>query len=85
MALSCCKKSLALLRGIISKDVGDFYLKYLYVYRTKNKFKKYENVCENHDYCYAEMPNEDNQILKYNHGKINKSYISYLCRLRVFT
>ena len=21
------------------------------------------------DYCYAEMPNEDNKILKYNHGE----------------
>ena len=23
-------------------------------------------VCENHDYCYVEMPEEDNKILKYN-------------------
>ena len=25
-------------------------------------------VFENHDYCYVEMPKEDNKILKYNHG-----------------
>ena len=24
---------------------------------------------ENHDYCYVEMPEEDNKILKYNHGE----------------
>ena len=26
-------------------------------------------MCKNHDYCYKEIPNEDNKILKYNHGK----------------
>ena len=26
-------------------------------------------VYENHDYCYAEMPEEDNKILKCNHGE----------------
>ena len=24
---------------------------------------------KNHDYSYVEMPNEDNKILKYNHGE----------------
>ena len=24
-------------------------------------------MCNDHDYCYAEMPNEDNNILKYNY------------------
>ena len=28
-----------------------------------------ERVCNYHDYCYVEMPNEDNKILKYNHGE----------------
>ena len=27
------------------------------------------NVRKNHDYCYVEMPNEDNEILEYNHGE----------------
>ena len=27
------------------------------------------NVCENHDYCYVEMPKENNKVLKYNHGE----------------
>ena len=26
-------------------------------------------MCENHDYCYVEMPKENNKIIKYNHGK----------------
>ena len=26
-------------------------------------------MCENHDYCYVEMPEEDNKILKYNQGE----------------
>ena len=39
------------------------------MHRTKIKLKKHENVCENHDYCYVEMPRKDNKILKYNHGE----------------
>ena len=30
---------------------------------------KHEKVCNDHDYCYVEMPNEYNKILKYNHGE----------------
>ena len=41
----------------------------LHSYRTENKLKKYYNVCKNHDYCYVEMPKEDNKISKYIHGK----------------
>ena len=26
-------------------------------------------MCDNHDYCYVEMPEEDNKILKYNQGE----------------
>ena len=25
-----------------------------------------KKVCNDHDYCYIEIPNEDNKILKYN-------------------
>ena len=60
----------ALLRGIKSKYEGDFYcLNFVYLFRTKNKLKKQQNVCENHDYCYVEMPKKDNKMLKYNHGE----------------
>ena len=60
----------ALLKGITSKHDGDFYcLNCFHSYTTENKLKKHKNVCENHDYCYVEMPKEDNKIIKYNHGE----------------
>ena len=62
-------KSLStLLRGITGNNNGDFYcLNCFCSYTTENKLEKHKNVCENHDYCYVEMPKEDNKILKYNH------------------
>ena len=58
----------ALLSGITSNHDGDFYcLNCFHSYRTKEKLKKHERVCNNHDYCYVEMPIEDNKILIYNH------------------
>ena len=49
----------ALLRGITSNHKGDFNcLNCFHSYSTKN----------DRDY-YVEMPNEDNKILKCNHGK----------------
>ena len=54
----------ALLRGITSKHEGDFYcLNCFHSYITTEKPKKHKNVCENHDYCYVEMPEKDNEIL----------------------
>ena len=41
-----------------------FCLICLYSYGAKNKFKEHKNLCKNHDYCYIEMPKEEN-ILKY--------------------
>ena len=63
------KKLSALLKEIPSNHGGDFHcLNCFHSFRTKIKLKKHEDVCKNHDYCYAEMPKEDNEILKYNHG-----------------
>ena len=63
------KRFSALLRGIPSKHEGDFYcLNCFHSYSTKEKLKKYKNVCENHDYYYVEIPEKDYKILKYNHG-----------------
>ena len=60
----------ALLTGISSTHEGDFScLNCLCSYRTKNKLKKHKNVCKNHDYCYVEMPEQDNKKLKYNQGE----------------
>ena len=57
-----------LLKGITSKHNGDFYsLNCFNSYSTKEKLKKHRNVYGNHDYCYVEMPEKDNKILKYNH------------------
>ena len=70
MALPCCKKLSALLRGITPEHEGDFYcVNCIHSYSTKDKNKKHKDVCENHDYCYVEMPKEYNKILKYNHGE----------------
>ena len=57
-----------LLREITSKHVADFFcLNCFRSYTTKNKLEKHKNVCKNYVYCYVEMPEEDNEILKYNH------------------
>ena len=85
MALSFCKKLSLLLRRITSKNVGDFYcLNCFHSHCTKEKLKEHENVCKNQDYCYVEMPKEDNKILKYNHGEKSMKvpfiiYDYYLC------
>ena len=64
------KKLSALLRGVTSNHNEDFYcLNCFRAYTTENKLESYKKVCENHDYCFVEMPNEDNKILKYNHGE----------------
>ena len=56
----------ALLRGISSSNNGDFYcLNCFHSYRTLNKLKKHERVCNNHDYCRVDMPGEGKNILKY--------------------
>ena len=66
---NCSITSLSrLLRGIKSNHNGDFYcLNCFHSYRTDNKLKKHEEVCNEHDYCYPEMFNKDNKILEYNH------------------
>ena len=59
-----------LLRGITSNHNGDLYcLNCFHSYCTDNKLKKHEKVCNEDDYCYPEMPNEDNKILEHNHGE----------------
>ena len=60
----------ALLRGITGNNYGDFYcLNCFRAYTTENKLESHKKVCKNHDYCSIEVPNEDNEILKYNHGE----------------
>ena len=64
------KKLSALLNGITSNHNGDFCcLNCFHTYRTKNTLETHKKICENHYYCCLEMPNEDNKIIKYNHGE----------------
>ena len=59
-----------LFMGITSNNNRDFYcLGCLHSFRTDNALKKHERLCNNHDYCHVEMPNNDNNTLKYNHGE----------------
>ena len=59
-----------LFRGITSNHDGDFYcLNCLHSFRTDNALKKHERLCDNNDYCHVEMPTEDNNKSKYNHGE----------------
>ena len=58
----------ALLTGITSNHKGDFYsLNCFHSYSTKEKLKKHEKVCNDDDYCFVEMPNDDKKILKHNY------------------
>ena len=64
------KRLSALLRGITGNNNGDFHcLNCFQSYATENQLKKHKKVRENHDYCYVEMPEKDNKILKYNQGE----------------
>ena len=57
-------------RGVTGNNNGDFYcFNCFHEYRTENKLEKHKKICENHDYCHVEMPNEDNKIIKYNQGE----------------
>ena len=56
----------ALLRGISSSNNGDFYcLNCFHSYRTLNKLKRHERLCNNHDYCHVDMSEEGKNTLKY--------------------
>ena len=58
-----------MLRRIISSNSGDFCrLNCFHSYHTLNKLKKYERICNDHDYCHMEMPEKNKNILKYSPG-----------------
>ena len=58
-----------LFRGITSSSRDFYCLGCLHSFRTDNALKKHERLCDNHDYCHAEMPTEDSNTLKHNHGE----------------
>ena len=52
-----------LLRETTSSNNGDLYcLNCFHSYRTLNKLKRHERVCNNHDYCRIDMPKEHEKI-----------------------
>ena len=60
----------ALFREITGNNHGDFYcLNCFQSYTMENKLKEHKKVCENHDYCYVQMPEEYNKTLKYSEGE----------------
>ena len=60
----------ALFKGITSNHHGYFYcLNCYHSFSTEDRIKKHKKVCNDHDYCYVEIPNEENKILKYNYGE----------------
>ena len=59
-----------MLRGITSNNNRNIYcLVCLHSFRTDDTLKRPERLCDNNDYCHVEMPTEDNNKLKYNHGQ----------------
>ena len=60
----------ALLRGITSNGDGNLcFFSCFHSYCTNNALKKHERLCNKHDYCNIEMPQEDEKIPKYKHGE----------------
>ena len=70
----------ALLRGISSSNNEDFYWwNSFHSYRTINKLKIHEIVCNNHDYCYVDKPEEGKNLLNNNTGdkSLKAAFIIY--------
>ena len=61
-------KSLSrLYRGVTSSNHGDFFcLNCLHSFRTQNRLKEHEILCEDHNYCRPILPFEGKNILQYN-------------------
>ena len=69
----CVKKLSALLRGISSNHNGDVYrINCFKSFRTKAQLEIHKKMCENHDYCYVQMPNNENKTVKYKHSQKSK-------------
>ena len=69
----------ALLKGLTSNHKGHFYcLNCFHSYRTEKNIKKHERVCNDHDYCFVQMPNDDNKILKYNYGEKSLKVLAFI-------
>ena len=65
----------ALLRRVTSNNNVGFYCSNFLIHLGHILIQE----CKDHDYCYIEMPKENNKILKYNHGEksMKVSFIIY--------
>ena len=53
-------------RGIKSNHNGGFNcLNCFHSYTTEKKLRKHKRICNDRDFCYLKMPDEDNNILEY--------------------
>ena len=69
----CVKKLSALLTGRSPNHNGCVYwMNCFNSFRTKSKLEIHKKMCENHDYCYAQTPNNENEILEYKHSQKSK-------------
>ena len=83
MDLLAVKVLPALLRGVSSRHVGDFYcLNYFPSDCAEIKLRKHKHLYKNHDYCYVEILNKDNKMLKYNHGGPWKFHLLFMLKKR---
>ena len=74
------KSLFGLLTGTTSNHHEDFYcLNCFHSYRTLNKLKKHERVCNNHDYCHVDMPKKHEEM-KYLPGEksLKAPFITYV-------
>ena len=59
-----------LLQGNSSNHRGDFYpLNCFNSCTTENKLKEHEEICNNHNSCRIEIPEQVNKTLKHNPGE----------------
>ena len=76
----------AFLRGVTSKQCGDFYcLNSLHIFVTKSKLESHILCdCENKDFCNTVMPSEDTKILQFDqYQKSIKHHLLYMQILNV--
>ena len=70
-----------LYRGITSNNHGYFHcLGCLHSFRTDNRPKDHERLCNNHKCCQIVMPTKDKNILRYHFGEnsLKAAHIFYL-------
>ena len=87
MELSCSKKIISIIKGIVSKHHGDFYfLIFFHSITTENKRESHKKLCESNDFCNVVMPFEDTKILDFDqYQKFDKATFVIYADLECFT